>query len=299
MGERLCEGRVVIVTGAGRGLGCEYAIQLARSGAKVVVNDLGTALDGQGHDQKVADSVVQLIREEGGEAVANYDDVSDWNGAQRLIQSAVEAFGRLDVLINNAGILRDRVIVNMDEAGWDDVIRVHLKGTFAPCHHAAVYWRQQHKDGAQVDARIINTTSTSGLFGNIGQANYGAAKAGIAAFTIIAARELKRYGITVNAITPHAQTRMTEGLRERTAEEIERRAVRWVAPTIVWLASRESGSLTGRVIEAGAGYLAFLEGWHRGPTDAPSEDPRECGRRLMAMFPRVRLNADMSGKEVD
>src|SRR5690606_7291304 len=188
---------------------------------------------------------------------------------------------------------------NMEESDWDDVIRVHLKGTFAPSHHAAVYWRERHKAGAPVDARLINTTSTSGIFGNIGQSNYGAAKAGIAAFTIITARELKRYGVTVNAISPHAQTRMTEGLRERTAEEMRLRAPHWVAPAVVWLASAQAGALTGRVIEAGGGHLAIMEGWHRGPEGEPSEDAAVCGEQLLEMFQRARRNADMSGKEAD
>jgi NAD(P)-dependent dehydrogenase (short-subunit alcohol dehydrogenase family) len=217
-----------------------------------------------------------------------------------MIDDAVSTYGQLDVLVNNAGILRDRMLVNMEESDWDAVVKVHLKGTFAPAHHAAVHWRAlQKKTGAPVNARIINTSSSSGLFGNIGQANYGAAKAGIAALTIIAARELGRYGVTVNAISPHAQTRMTEGLRERTPEEIAARDPRWIAPVVVWLASVESGDVTGRVFEAGGGVLAALEGWHRGPTADPVDDPRVIGPVLKDLAQRARRNADMRGNDLD
>ncbi len=214
---RLCEGRVAIVTGAGRGLGREHALLLAAHGAKVVVNDIGAGLDGSGRDASPANEVVALIEKAGGEAITNGEDVSSWKGAKAMIDAAVAHFGRLDILINNAGILRDRMLTNMDEAEWDAVIQVHLKGTFAPSRHAAAYWRDESKRiGGPVKGRIINTSSTSGIYGNVGQTNYGAAKAGIAAFTILAARELRRYGVTVNAISPSAQTRMTEGLRQIT-----------------------------------------------------------------------------------
>jgi len=209
---KLCEGRVAIITGAGRGIGREHALLLAHHGAKVVVNDLGGSMDGEGADQGPAQDVVDEIVALGGEALANTDDISDWDGAQRLIQSAVDHFGGLDILVNNAGILRDRMLTNMSEAEWDAVIKVHLKGTFAPSRHAAAYWRDRAKAGEANDARIINTSSPSGIYGNVGQTNYGAAKAGIASFTIIAAKELGRYGVTVNAIAPAALTRMTEGL---------------------------------------------------------------------------------------
>src|SRR5215813_14509214 len=209
---RLCEGRVAIVTGAGRGVGREHALLLARAGAKVVVNDIGAGVDGTGRDASLAGEVVAAIRDGGGEAIANGEDVSDWKGAKAMIDAAIAQFGKLDVLINNAGNLRDRMRTNMEEHEWDDVIRVHLKGTFAPSRHAAAYWRDESKRiGGPVKGRIINTSSTSGLYGNVGQTNYGAAKAGIAAFTIIAARELRRYGVTVNAISPTALTRMTVG----------------------------------------------------------------------------------------
>jgi NAD(P)-dependent dehydrogenase (short-subunit alcohol dehydrogenase family) len=297
---RLCEGRVAIVTGAARGIGREYALQLAAHGASVVVNDLGSARDGRGTDQSAAEALVAEIQAAGGTALPSAEDISDWEGARRLVESAASAYGQVDVLVNNAGILRDRMLVNMEESDWDAVIRVHLKGTFAPSHHAANHWRMvQKKTGAPVNARIINTSSSSGLFGNIGQTNYGAAKAGIAAFTIIAARELKRYGVTVNAISPHAQTRMTEGLRQRTAEEVESRNPRWIAPVVVWLASAESTHVTGRVFEAGGGILAALEGWRQGPKADPVANPEAIGPILTDLAQRARRNVDMQGQDLD
>ncbi|ALM84614.1 SDR family oxidoreductase [Bordetella sp. N] len=297
---QLCEGRVVIVTGAGRGIGREYALQLAAHGAKVVVNDLGVSRDGMGQDQSASQSVVDEIRAAGGEAIANGDDVADWNGARNMVESTVAHYGALHALVNNAGILRDRMLVNMEESEWDAVINVHLKGTFATAHHAAVHWRSLQKlSGEAVDARIINTSSSSGLYGNIGQTNYGAAKAGIAALTIIAARELKRYGVTVNAISPHAQTRMTENLRERTEAEIAARHPRWIAPVVVWLASRASADVTGRVFEVGGGHLSVMEGWHRGPEAEPMDDPERIGPVLLDLARRARRNADMKGHDLD
>ncbi|HUY63714.1 MAG TPA: SDR family oxidoreductase [Acidimicrobiales bacterium] len=204
------QGRVAIITGAGRGIGREHALLFASEGAKVVVNDLGGAVDGGGDDRTAAEQVVDEIRAMGAEAVANSDDIADWEGGRRLVEAAVEAFGDLHVLVNNAGILRDKMLVNMAEAEWDSVIHVHLKGHFVPTRHAAAYWREQVKAGREVKASVINTSSTSGLLGNPGQTNYGAAKAGIAAFTVIAAAELGRYGVRVNAIAPAARTRMTE-----------------------------------------------------------------------------------------
>jgi len=296
----LCEGRVAIVTGAGRGIGREHALMLAAEGAKVVVNDLGAGADGTGRDPSPAEEVVAAIRAGGGEAVVNGDDVSDWDGAKHMIDQAIAAFGRLDVLVNNAGILRDRMLANMSEAEWDAVIKVHLKGTFAPARHATAHWRDRSKaEGGPVDARIINTSSSSGLFGNPGQGNYGAAKAGIAAFTIIAARELRRYGITVNAIMPHAQTRMTEGLRSITDAQRARRDPRWVAPIVVWLASAEAREVTGRVFEAGGGILAVLEGWQRGPTVEQVGDPNQLGPIVGDLVARARRNAGMDGKDAD
>src|SRR3954449_7602436 len=204
------DGKVAIVTGAGRGIGREHALALARAGAKVVVNDLGAALSGEGRDDTPAQQVLQEIEAMGGATVANDANVADFAGAAAMVQQALDHFGRLDILVNNAGILRDRMLVNMSEAEWDAVINVHLKGHFAPTRHAAAHWRELSKAGEEVRARVINTSSPSGVFGNIGQANYGAAKAGIAAFTVIAAQELHRYGVTVNCLAPNARTRMTE-----------------------------------------------------------------------------------------
>jgi NAD(P)-dependent dehydrogenase (short-subunit alcohol dehydrogenase family) len=204
------DGRVAIITGAGRGIGREHALLFAAEGASVVVNDLGGALDGSGDDRSPAQQVVDEIVAMGGKAVANGDDVTDWEGGKRLVEAAVETFGVLHVLVNNAGILRDKMLVNMSEDEWDAVVHVHLKGHFIPTRHAAGYWREQAKAGHQVQAAIVNTSSTSGLLGNPGQANYGAAKAGIGALTVIAAQELGRYGVRVNAIAPAARTRMTE-----------------------------------------------------------------------------------------
>jgi NAD(P)-dependent dehydrogenase (short-subunit alcohol dehydrogenase family) len=234
----ICDGRVAIVTGAGRGIGREHSLLLAAQGAKVVVNDLGGSRDGTGTDAGPAQQVVDEIVAAGGQAVANTDDISDFAGAERLIKTAVESFGRLDVLVNNAGILRDRMLVNMTEAEWDAVIKVHLKGTFAPSHWAANHWRERSKAGDDVDARIINTTSPSGIYGNVGQTNYGAAKAGIASFTIIASKELERYGVTVNAIAPAAITRMTEdlGMGQVEGDAREELSPRHIAPIVCWLA---------------------------------------------------------------
>src|SRR5579862_4884918 len=204
------DGRVAIITGAGRGIGREHALLFASEGAKIVVNDLGGAVDGSGDDRTPAQQVVDEIAEMGGEAVASSDDIADWEGGRRLVERAVEAFGDLHVLVNNAGILRDKMLVNMAEEEWDSVIHVHMKGHFVPTRHAAAYWREQVKAGREVNAAVVNTSSTSGLLGNPGQTNYGAAKAGIAAFTVIAAQELERYGVRVNAIAPAARTRMTE-----------------------------------------------------------------------------------------
>jgi len=296
-----CEGRVVIVTGAGRGIGREYALMLAAHGAKVVVNDLGGAMDGKGSSASPADEVVAEIEAAGGEAVSNAEDVSNWDGAGRMVQQAIDTFGGLDVLVNNAGILRDRMLVNMTEEEWDAVIRVHLKGTFAPARHAAGYWRERSKAGKAVDARIINTSSVSGIYGNPGQTNYGAAKMGIAGFTIIAARELARYGVTVNAIAPGALTRLTEPLQSGPVsdERREQMSPRWIAPILTWLASTESAEVTGRVFEASGRVLAIAEGWHRGPTVEPVEDPTRLGPIVADMLAKARKNAGMDGQDLD
>ncbi|MEI7619228.1 MAG: SDR family oxidoreductase [Actinomycetota bacterium] len=299
MSNRLCEGRVAIVTGAGRGIGREHALSLASQGAKVVVNDLGGNIDGSGGDQSPAQQVVDEIKGMGGEAVANGDNVASWEGSQRLINTAIETFGDLHAVVNNAGILRDRVLINMTEEEWDAVIAVHLKGTFGPSRWAATYWREQSKAGKPVDGRIINTTSVSGIYGNPGQTNYGAAKAGIAAFTNIAALELARYGVTVNAVAPVALTRMTEGLgpAPETDEEREMRSPRWIAPIVTWLASAESAGVTGNVFEASGQTLAIAEGWHRGPRVAPQEDPTKLGPIVADLISRARRNAGMDGED--
>jgi NAD(P)-dependent dehydrogenase (short-subunit alcohol dehydrogenase family) len=295
---KLCEGRVAIITGAGRGIGREHALLLAHHGAKVVVNDLGGSMDGEGKDQGPAQDVVDEIEAMGGEGLANTDDISDWDGAERLVQSAVERFGRLDVLINNAGILRDRMLTNMSEAEWDAVIKVHLKGTFAPSRHAAAYWRERSKAGETNDARIINTSSPSGIYGNVGQTNYGAAKAGIASFTVIAAKELGRYGVTVNAIAPAALTRMTEGLGMGQADEQtkEQMSPAHIAPIVCWLASPDSAHVSGRVFDVSGRMLSVSEGWHRGPTiENPTDDPVELGPQVSALVEKARPNANMFG----
>jgi NAD(P)-dependent dehydrogenase (short-subunit alcohol dehydrogenase family) len=296
---RLCEGRVCVITGAGRGIGREHALMLAEHGAKIVVNDLGGEMDGTGKGTGPAHDVVAEIQAMGGEAVANGDDCSDFEGAKRLIDLAVDTFGRLDVVINNAGILRDRMLTNMTEAEWDAVIKVHLKGTFGPAHHAAAYWRDRSKAGEEVDARIINTSSPSGIYGNVGQTNYGAAKAGIASFTIIAAMELARYGVTVNAIAPAALTRMTENLGMGQASEEAKEAMgpKWIAPIITWLASAESKSVTGRVFDVSGRAISVSEGWHRGPTTEPVLDPEALGPRVLDIVAQARPNADMSGAD--
>ncbi len=287
----ICEGRVAIVTGGGRGVGRAYALMMGQQGAKVLVNDLGSSAAGQGSDQTPAQEVVEAIRSAGGEAAVNTSDVSDWQGAQQMIEQAVDTFGRLDVVINNAGILRDRMLVNMTEDEWDSVVRVHLKGTFAPIHHAANHWRLEQKAGRPVDARIINTTSHSALFANIGQANYAAAKGGIATLTQLAARELGRYGVTVNAIAPRANTRMTEGLREYDEDQLERRNPEWIAALVTWLASPESKAISGRVFEAwGYGY-SVIESWQHGPTTDASRNPLELGPRIAEIVRHARNNA--------
>ena len=289
----LCEGRVCIVTGAGRGIGREHARMLADHGASVVVNDLGGSRDGRGVDAGPAEEVVAEIVAAGGRAVANIDDVSDWAGAQHMVEQAIDAFGGLDVLVNNAGILRDRMLVNMTEEEWDGVIKVHLRGTFAPARHAAAYWRERSKQGLDNDARIINTTSISGLYANPGQSNYGAAKAGIAAFTQIAAQELARYGVTVNAVAPGALTRLTDDTKM--SDEIRAHYdPRWVAPVVTWLASGDSRDITGQVIESNGLVLAIAEGWHRGPTAPPPADASDVGPAVRKLLERARPHTRMA-----
>jgi len=260
------EGRIAIITGAGRGLGREHALLFASEGAKVVVNDLGGDIDGTGDDRAPAQLVVDEIKAAGGEAVANVDNVADWEGGQRLINTAVETFGDLHVLVNNAGILRDRVVVNMTEEEWDAVIHVHLKGHFVPTRWAATYWREQSKAGKENKACIINTSSTSGLLGNPGQANYGAAKAGIAAFTTICSQELPRYGVRSNCIAPAARTRLTEatpGLSDMVKEPEEGFDV-WapgnVSPLVAWLA-KEDNPVNGKTFFTQGGSVRLFQPW--------------------------------------
>ncbi|MGK2949011.1 MAG: SDR family oxidoreductase [Acidimicrobiales bacterium] len=269
----ICEGRIAIVTGAGRGLGRAHALELARQGARVVVNDLGCELDGSGGGTGPAGEVVDEIRAAGGEAVANGDDVADFDGADRMVAAAVDAFGGLDVVVNNAGFVRDRMFANAAEDEWDAVVRVHLKGHFAVARHAAAHWRDQAKAGAPVDARIINTSSGAGILGSVGQAAYSAAKAGIATLTLVQAAELGRYGVTANALCPAARTRMTEGVfTEMMAtpdqpDAFDAMAPENVSPLVAWLASAGSAHVSGRMFEVEGGKVGVATGWQHGPTE--------------------------------
>lgn len=265
--DALCEGRIVVVTGAGRGIGRAHALELAGRGARVVVNDRGSGPDGTGSSDGPAGAVVDAIRAAGGEAVANGDDVSDWEGARNLIETAIGTFGGLDVVVNNAGILRDRMLVNMSPDEWDDVVRVHLRGTVAPMRWAADHWRGRFKAGHVNAARIINTTSGAGLYGNPGQSNYGAAKAAIAGLTLIAAMELQRYGVTVNAIAPIARTRLNPGHGEAATTDpdaADSHAPEHVSPLVAWLSSTESGGVTGRVFNVSSTRISIADGWRAG-----------------------------------
>ncbi|MBS2535487.1 SDR family oxidoreductase [Catenulispora sp. NF23] len=266
----ICEGRVAVVTGAGRGLGRAHALEFARQGAKVVVNDLGVGPDGRDGSDAPAQEVVTEIVKAGGEAVADDHDIASWDGAAALVQTALEAFGKLDVLVNNAGFLRDRMLVNLSEQDWDDVVRVHLKGHFLTLRHAGAHWRDQYKLGNLNDARVINTSSGAGLLGSVGQGNYAAAKAGIAALTIQAAAELGRYGVTVNAIAPAARTRMTEGpfstMMAAPDDGFDAMAPENVSPLVVWLGSDRSRAVSGRVFEVEGGRIGVADGWQHGPT---------------------------------
>ncbi|MEW2504521.1 MULTISPECIES: SDR family oxidoreductase [unclassified Amycolatopsis] len=264
----LVDGRVVVVTGAGRGIGRAHALAFAAEGARVVVNDVGASLDGSGGAAGPAGSVVSEIRALGGEAVANTDDVAEWSGAARLVSAAVEAFGGLDVLVANAGFLRDRMLVNLSEDEWDAVVRVHLKGHFAPLRHAAAYWRAEAKAGRAREARVVLTSSGAGLLGSVGQGNYSAAKAGILGLASVAAAELARYGVLVNAIAPAARTRMTEGTFDMAAPAVgfDAMAPGNVSPLVVWLGSVESSGVTGRVFEVDGGRVSVADGWRHGPS---------------------------------
>jgi NAD(P)-dependent dehydrogenase (short-subunit alcohol dehydrogenase family) len=291
----LLDGRVVIVTGAGRGIGAAHALAFAAEGARVVVNDIGVALDGTGQGaESPAHAVVEQIKAAGGEAVVNGDDVADWNGAQNLIQSAVDTFGGLHVLVNNAGFVRDRMLANMSEDEWDAVVRVHLKGHFAPLRHAAAYWRGLSKEGKTVDARIINTSSAAGLQGSVGQGNYSAAKAGIATLTLVAAAELGRYGVTVNAIAPSARTRMTEtvfaDMMAKPDDGFDAMAPENISPLVVWLGSVESKDVTGKVFEVEGGVIRVAEGWAHGPQidKGARWDPVELGPVVSDLLAKAR-----------
>jgi NAD(P)-dependent dehydrogenase (short-subunit alcohol dehydrogenase family) len=297
----LCDGRVVVVTGAGGGIGRSHALLFAKEGAKLVVNDIGGLRDGTGAgDAGPAQQVVNEIKALGGEAVAHTEDISTWDGAKSLIQLAIDTFGTVDVVVNNAGILRDRMVINMTEAEWDAVIKVHLKGTFGPAHFASEYWRDKSKAGEQVDARIINTTSPSGIFGNVGQSNYGAAKAGIAAFTVITSQELGRYGVTVNAIAPTALTRMTEDLGMMsglTDEQREALGPDSISPIVVWLGSKESAGVTGRVFGIFGPKISVAEGWAYGPSHDSGQilSAGELGEVIPGLVDQAANNASMLG----
>jgi NAD(P)-dependent dehydrogenase (short-subunit alcohol dehydrogenase family) len=290
----LLDGRVAIVTGAGRGIGREEALLLAAHGAKVVVNDLGGSHDGAGADAGPAAQVVKEIKAKGGDAVANGDSVADWKAAERMVHQAIDTFGALHVVVNNAGILRDRMIFNMDEGDVDSVLGVHLKGTFALTRHACVYWREQHKAGRVLGGRIINTSSDSGLLGNAGQTNYGAAKAGIAALTVIVAKEMAKYGVTANAVAPSAVTRMTvDAMGRGHVEEVPSTMIdaagpAHVAPLVAWLASERAGHVNGEVFRAGNGRVNLFRGWHTvrqvGDFRHPVWDPAALGAAMDETF---------------
>jgi NAD(P)-dependent dehydrogenase (short-subunit alcohol dehydrogenase family) len=267
----LLDGKVVVITGAGRGIGREEALLMGKLGAKVVVNDLGAHFDGTGASTGPAQEVVDEIKKNGGDAIANGDSVSDFEGAQRILECAIDTFGKLNVVVNNAGILRDRMIFNMSEEDWDSVVAVHLKGTFNCSRHACVYWREQHKAGNALNGRIINTASDSGLLGNPSQSNYGAAKAAIASFSVIIDREMAKYGVTVNAIAPVARTRLTVDATPATAAlmgqqvpegEFDVFSPRNVAPLVAWLASDDASDVHGEIFRVGGGTVWLMQGWH-------------------------------------
>ena len=281
----LLEGRVAIVTGAGRGIGRAHALELARHGAKVVVNDYGVSLAGD-KEESPADAVVAEIEAAGGEAVVNGADVADFDQAEAMVQQAIDTFGGLDILVNNAGFVRDRMLINTSEEEWDAVIRVHLKGHFAPLRHAGQYWRTESKEGRPREARVINTSSGAGMQGSIGQATYSAAKAGIAGLTLVAAAEMGRYGVTVNAIAPVAKTRMTEGAFDTSQMAVPEDN----SPIVAWLASVDSGDVTGRVIEIDGGQICVEQGWNHGPA-------KDLGRRWEAteVGPALRELLEQAG----
>ncbi|HZO08788.1 MAG TPA: SDR family oxidoreductase [Myxococcota bacterium] len=279
----ICQGRVVIVTGGGRGIGREHALELARQGAKVVVNDLGATSAGEGRDASPAEEVAQAIRKGGAEAIVNGADIADFEQAGALVKQTLDAFGRLDAVVNNAGILRDRMFVNGSVEEWDAIMRVHLRGHFCLTRHACAYWRDRSKAGERVAARIVNTSSSAGLQGSVGQSNYAAAKAGIAALTLVQAVELARYGITANAIAPSARTRLTESvfpdMMRKPTQGFDVMDPANIAPLVAWLCSEESGDVTGRVFEIEGGKISVADGWRTGPAiDRGGRwDPAEVG----------------------
>ena len=298
---KLLEGKVALITGAGRGIGREHALMMAEHGASVVVNDLGGDEHGGGGDLTPAQEVVAAVEEMGGKAVVNGGNVAKFDEAKAMIDQAVDAFGDIHIVVNNAGILRDRMMFSMSEDDWDAIMAVHLKGTFGPSHHAAAHWRAKAKAGEEVYGRIINTASPSGIYGNVGQTNYGAAKAGIAAFSIIAAQELVRYGVTVNCLAPTAVSRLTlplmGGEDNLTDEMKEAMSPRWISVVTTWLASPEAANVTGRVFDVRGPQLGIAEGWHLGPTATQPDDPSDLGPVMAELMGKARLNADMSGQD--
>ncbi|MGV9244050.1 SDR family oxidoreductase [Streptomyces sp. NPDC003710] len=299
----IADGRVVIVTGAGRGLGRAHALAFAAEGARVVVNDLGVGLDGAPGAGSPAGRVVEEIRAAGGEAVAHGGDIATEAGAASVVATALETYGRLDTLVNNAGFLRDRMLVNLDEDDWDAVLRVHLKGHFLVLKHAAAHWRAEAKAGRAPCARVVNTGSGAGLLGSVGQANYSAAKAGIVALTLVAAAELARYGVQVNALAPAARTRMTERTFAETmsapASGFDAMAPENVSPLVVWLGSAASAGVTGRVFEAEGGRITVMEGWRRGPTaeERARRTPAEAGETARKLLARAESPQAVYGAE--
>jgi NAD(P)-dependent dehydrogenase (short-subunit alcohol dehydrogenase family) len=286
----LLTGKVAVITGAGRGIGREEALLLAKHGAKVVVNDLGGHFDGTGQSRSPAEDVVKEIRSAGGEAVANFESVTDFKSAKRIVDCAVDNFGKLNIVVNNAGILRDRMIFNMSEEDWDSVVAVHLKGTFNVSRHATAYWREQHKAGNVLNGRLINTSSDSGILGNAGQGNYGAAKAAVAAMAVIIDREMTRYGVTANAIAPVARTRLTVDATPQTAAGMSQKAGEWdaftpahVAPLVAWLSSDDAKDVHGEVFRVGMGNVWLMRGWHTGAKVSKKGsmwEPAELGTKL-------------------
>ena len=295
---KLLEGKVALITGAGRGIGREHALMMAEQGAKIVVNDLGGDAAGGGEDLTPAQDVVAEIEAMGGDAVVNGGNVAIFDDAKAMIDQALDSFGDLNIVVNNAGILRDRMLFSMSEEDWDSIMAVHLKGTFGPAHHASSYWRAKAKAGDEVYGRIINTASPSGIYGNIGQSNYGAAKAGIAAFTIITAMELVKYGVTVNCLAPGAYTRMTKdlpgfaGMDEETQEKM---GPRWIAVTTAWLCSDAAQNVTGRIFDIVGQRVGIAEQWKLGPTAMQTDDPADMTDVIAGLMAEAALNSDMGG----